>query len=161
MRLRWPYLVALLLTGLVLAGRFAAPPLADKWEARKERLAIAAFARDNPAGKGLDRVAVPDGFHDDCPRPTEMPHGFRATLCWTGATIPARAASTATRRGLIKAGATGVTERCVPRKTFVVCHVDAQFAGQAVEALIGPQLSPPPMNPRGSSVSVSLLHPVS
>jgi hypothetical protein len=161
MRFRWPYLVALLLTGLVVAGRFAAPPLAEKWEARKERLAMAAFVRDNPAGKVLDRVAVPDGLHDDCPGPTEMPHGFRAGLCWTGATIPARAANSATQRSLIEAGATGVTGRCWTRKTFVMCRVDAQLAGQAVVALIGPQLSPPPMNPRGSSVSVSLLHPVS
>jgi hypothetical protein len=160
MRLRWPYLVALLLTGLVVAGRFAAPPLAEKWEARKERLAMAAFVRDNPAGKVFDRVAVPEGLHEDCPGP-EMPHGFRATLCWTGAAIPARAASTATQRSLIEAGATAVTERCETRKTFVICHVDAQLAGQAVWALIGPQLSPPPMNPRGSSVSVIILHPVS
>jgi hypothetical protein len=155
MRFRWPYLVALLLTGLVVAGRFAAPPLAEKWEARKERLAMAAFVRDNPAGKVLDRVAVPDGLHENCPGP-EMPQGFRAALCWSGATIPARAASTATQRSLIEAGATGVTERCETRRTFVFCRIDAQLAGQKVGAIIGPQFSPPPMNPRGSNVSVNI-----
>jgi hypothetical protein len=106
----------------------------------------------------LDRLAVPDGLHDDCPAGlTELSRGFRTGLCWTSETLPSRVASKATQQSLIDAGATEVTERCKTHKTFVVCRVDARLAGQAVGAFIGPQVSPPPMNPRGSSVSVSIL----
>jgi hypothetical protein len=156
MRFRWPYLVALLLTGLVVAGRFAAPPLAAKWEARQERLHLAAFVRDNPAAKNLGHLRVPEGMRDDCPGPDPMPVGYRVGLCWTSETIPARAASKATQETLIGAGATGVKERCKARPRYVICRVDARLAGQAVGAFIGPQVSSLPMNPRGSSVEVSI-----
>lgn len=133
-RLRWPFVTALVVLVVGLCGWLIVPGVQHAWQRR------AVEAKMRPLRPGIDlmmRLPV-DAGTSVCRTPDEV----RATglMCWRSARAPV-AATTDLLAALHSVGATNVVAKCVSAgKLGPRCTVTAHLAAVEYRAYVGPQL---------------------
>lgn len=141
MRVRWPFLLALIALVLGLAAWAGIPAAVAAWRQHQDdRRAAAWVAHLTPAWRALSTMPDPDGLTGQA---LNRSRRFNTMFLWRGDLEPA-AAALRFRGALEGLGATNAEVRCVAHRAqaFTLCRVDAVVAGVPITAHVGPALRP-------------------